>query len=320
MLPSPSRSTVRQLTTQQLLRRPPSTFSCRRSPRWYSSRPDPSRTDSNVDQAKPVNLPAATSSSPEASQAPSTTETERPKPPPYLPRPLGVEDPPSTRPPTEEEKLAKLVDEQARLQERKHLISEVSRGYYHDWNQLRHNGNKLWTAPPSLIQDQRALYFPNISGVALSNKETKHTTDIFADKVSILAVESTRMSEEHTRSFYGEPLRMLAEEDNLQLVRLNVQENPLKSWLVSLFINNLRKTVPPKQHQGYILTNQSLEYVREPLGMVNKLLGYVYLVDWNKKIRWAGCGFSNAEEVSALFCGTRTLLKRFEENKKQSSV
>ncbi|KAA1094310.1 Mitochondrial ATPase complex subunit atp10 [Puccinia graminis f. sp. tritici] len=131
MLSSPSRSTVRQLTTQQLLRRPPSTFSHRRSPRWYSSRPDPSRTDSNVDQAKPVNLPAATSSSPEASQAPSTTETERPKPPPYLPRPLGVEDPPSTRPPTEEEKLAKLVDEQARLQERKHLgpcIFQISVG------------------------------------------------------------------------------------------------------------------------------------------------------------------------------------------------
>jgi ATPase complex subunit ATP10 len=122
MLPSLTRSTVRKLTTQQFLRRPPSTFPCRQSPRWYSSRPDPSRTDSNVDQAKPVNLPAAAPSSSEAPQESPTTETARPKPPPYLPRPLGVGDPPSTRPPTEEEKLAKLVDEQARLQERKHLL------------------------------------------------------------------------------------------------------------------------------------------------------------------------------------------------------
>lgn len=238
------------------------------------------------------------------------------KPPPYLPRPLGVQDPPSTKPLTEQERLAKLVDEKARLQERKHLISEVSRGYYHDWNQLRHNGNKLWTAPPSLIQDQRALYFPNIAGIALSDKETKHTTELLSNQVSILAIESTRMSEEHTRSFYTEPLRMLGAESNLQLIRLNIQENPLKSWLVSLFINNLRRSVPQRQHARYLLSNQSLEYLREPLGLANKLLGYVYLIDWNKKIRWAGCGFSNSDEVSGLFSGTRTLLQRFDESKK----
>ncbi|KNZ51744.1 hypothetical protein VP01_382g1 [Puccinia sorghi] len=346
------------LSPRHFLRRSaPPAFSCPHSLRFHSSRSDHS-TSSSVDQTTKTTPISSSTSSLQAPQEPSAEDVERPKPPPYLPRPLGVNDPPTTRPPTEQEKLAKLVDEQARLQERKHLISEVSRGYYHDWNQLRHNGNKLWTAPPSLIQDQvsapihnflptnnkrkkRALFFPNISGVALSNKETKHTTDIFADKVSILAVESTRMSEvsepsfrtrtkltnrseintkimlkEHTRSFYGEPLRMLSEESHLQLVRLNVQENRLKSWLVSLFINNLRKTVPARQHATYILTNQSLEYVREPLGMVNKLLGYVYLVDSNMKVRWAGCGFSNADEVAALFSGTRTLLHRLKENNK----
>ncbi|POW02110.1 hypothetical protein PSHT_12241 [Puccinia striiformis] len=314
---TPTRSTILRLSTQQFLRcSPPCSFSFRQSPRWYSSRPDQSTSNIDVHQTSPAEPKAIVSPSPKTPQDSPSEDDDRPKPPPYLPRPLGVVDPPSTRPPTEEEKLAKLVDERARLQERKHLISEVSRGYYHDWNQLRHNGNKLWTAPPSLIQDQQALYFPNISGVALTNKEIKHTTDIFTGKVSLLAVESTRMSEEHTRSFYAEPFRVMSEENNLQLVRLNVQENPLKSWLVSLFISNLRKTVPPKHHPGYILTNQSLEYVREPLGMVNKLLGYVYLVDWNKKVRWAGCGFSNADEVSALFSGTRTLLKRLEENQK----
>ncbi|PLW31361.1 hypothetical protein PCASD_18700 [Puccinia coronata f. sp. avenae] len=43
----------------------------------------------------------------------------------------------------------------------------------------------------------------------------------------------------------------------------------------------------------YMLSNQSLEYVR-----------------------WAACGFSNADEVAALFSSTRTLLKHFQENKK----
>ncbi|PLW43723.1 hypothetical protein PCANC_19436 [Puccinia coronata f. sp. avenae] len=320
-LSAPARTSLLQLATQQLSRRPPSWFACRHP--LYSTLPDPpaNHTGPSVDQPKPAEKITPTPSSSEASpsqaaQEHSPEDAEPPKPPPFLPRPLGVQDPPSTRPPTEEEKLAKLVDERARLQERKHLISEVSRGYYHDWNQLRHNGNKLWTAPPSLIQDQRALYFPNISGVGLANKETKHTTDIFAIK-SPSWPSKVQGCRRNTRGLSTENLcGCLSEENNLQLVRLNVQENPLKSWLVSLFINNLRKTVPASQHSGYMLSNQSLEYVREPLGMVNKLLGYVYLVDWNMKVRWAACGFANADEVAALLSGTRTLLKRFQEHKK----
>ncbi|MBW0530770.1 hypothetical protein O181_070485 [Austropuccinia psidii MF-1] len=235
------------------------------------------------------------------------------KPPPYLPRPLGLEKPPSSKPPTKHEKLEKLIDTHARLEERKHLLSQVSKGYYHDWNSLRHNGNKLWTAPPSLIQEQRALYFPNISGISLLNQEKSHTTNLFSNKVSLIAIESTRMSEEHTRSYYIELTRMMANQPDFQLIRLNIQENPLKSWLVGLFINNLRKSVPEYQHSKYILSNQSLEYIREPLGMVNKLLGYVYLIDWNKKVRWAGCGFANADEIRGLFSSTNVLLKRFQD-------
>ncbi|KAI9628692.1 hypothetical protein H4Q26_017986 [Puccinia striiformis f. sp. tritici PST-130] len=325
---TPTRSTILRLSTQ-FLRCSHHAFLISTIARWYSSRPINQQATSTFIKPALLNRKPLSLHHPKTPQDSPSEDDDRPKPPPYLPRPLGVVDPPSTRPPTEEEKLAKLVDERARLQERKHLSinrfpsipqrnpSELKYNCTQPQNIfLRHNGNKLWTAPPSLIQDQRALYFPNISGVALTNKEIKHTTDIFTGKVSLLAVESTRMSEEHTRSFYAEPFRVMSEENNLQLVRLNVQENPLKSWLVSLFISNLRKTVPPKHHPGYILTNQSLEYVREPLGMVNKLLGYVYLVDWNKKVRWAGCGFSNADEVSALFSGTRTLLKRLEENQK----
>ncbi|CAH7668057.1 ATPase assembly factor ATP10 [Phakopsora pachyrhizi] len=291
-----------------LRRKPQSPWPCylkiRSSPRLYfSSKPEPLvSTDSS---------PVENELNSEKSDSSSNSSTKDLKLPPYIPRPLGVSKPPSTDPLTKEEKLAKLVNEDARLEERKHLISEVSRGYYHDWNALRHNGNKLWTAPPSLIQEQCALYFPNISGIALSNKRTVHTTDLFAEKVSLLAVETTQMSEEHTRSYYQELTRMMAGEKNLQLVRLNIQENPLKSWLVSLFLNNLRKSVPAHQHSKYLISNQNLEYIREPLGMVNQLLGYVYLVDWNRKVRWAGCGFATAAEMRGLFGGTRALLKRY---------
>lgn len=59
-----------------------------------------------------------------------------------------------------------------------------------------------------------------------------------------------------------------------------------------------------------------MEYLREPMGMVNKHIGYVYLVDNNCKIRWAGCGLALNDEALALQNCTRVLLQRLaRENK-----
>jgi len=52
------------------------------------------------------------------------------------------------------------------------------------------------------------------------------------------------------------------------------------------------------------------EYVREPLGMTNSRIGYVYLVDENLKIRWAACADAKKEEEEALIRCTGVLLNR----------
>ncbi len=51
-------------------------------------------------------------------------------------------------------------------------------------------------------------------------------------------------------------------------------------------------------------------YLREPLGIGNKHVGYIYLVDTNKKIRWAACADPKSEEVAALTTCTKVLLDR----------
>jgi ATPase complex subunit ATP10 len=53
-----------------------------------------------------------------------------------------------------------------------------------------------------------------------------------------------------------------------------------------------------------------MEYVRESLGMVNKHIGYVYLLDEELKVRWAGCGDAKPEETDALRTSAGVLLKR----------
>lgn len=46
------------------------------------------------------------------------------------------------------------------------------------------------------------------------------------------------------------------------------------------------------------------------MGMANKHVGYLFLVDQDLKIRWAGCGFADLEEEEALRKCSRVLLER----------
>lgn len=55
--------------------------------------------------------------------------------------------------------------------------------------------------------------------------------------------------------------------------------------MVTMFLSSLRKRIPRNQQDSYILAHQSLEYLREPMGMTNKHVGYVFLVDPEMRIR-----------------------------------
>jgi ATPase complex subunit ATP10 len=97
-----------------------------------------------------------------------------------------------------------------------------------------------------------------------------------------------------------------------QLVQINLQENLLKSFLVSLFSYSLRSNIPKRLHSTYLVSSQNMEYMKEAMGMVNTRVGYVYLVDDNLKIRWGACADAMEEETLALENCTGELLKRLE--------
>lgn len=45
--------------------------------------------------------------------------------------------------------------------------------------------------------------------------------------------------------------------------QINLQENPLKSFLLSLFLSNLRRSVPQDQQDNYLFVTQNFELIRE---------------------------------------------------------
>lgn len=93
-------------------------------------------------------------------------------------------------------------------------------------------------------------------------------------------------------------------------MQVNLQENTLKAYLLSLFLSSLRSQIPQQHQAAYMLSGQNIEMERQALGLHNKHVGYTYLVDPACRIRWAGCAFAEQAERNALISCTGVLLGR----------
>ncbi|KAI0754405.1 ATP10 protein-domain-containing protein [Daedaleopsis nitida] len=230
---------------------------------------------------------------------------------PLLQRPLGVRKQPKAKSKSWDDTKEKFIDQDKRLEERTHLAREATRGYFADLSATRRHGGKTWIAPKVMIREDRALYFPDIFGTPLAGNQQKvHTTDLLQGKVSVVALLTTRMSEIHTAQCIEPTLQAFESNSMFQLVQINLQDNLMKSFLVSFFASGIRKSVPETLWPTYMISSQNMEYLREPLGIANKHVGYIYLVDPNMKVRWAACADPKSEEVAALKTCTTVLLNR----------
>jgi len=239
-------------------------------------------------------------------------EDEVQQPLPLLQRPLGVAEPPTTARKTTREYLDDMLDQGKRMDHRRHLLKEASKGYFQDLNATRHHGGKTWIAPTVMIREDKSLYFPNIMGTALDNSDKKHTTDICTGRISVISMLSSKISEIHVAGFTTRTHTRFSRHPLYTPISINLQENLLKSFIVTLFLSSIRKYVPKELQPTYLVSSQNMEYVREDVGMVNKHVGYVYLVDEKCRIRWAGCADAKQEEARALETCTAVLLDRLD--------
>ncbi|KAJ3535692.1 hypothetical protein NM688_g6941 [Phlebia brevispora] len=216
---------------------------------------------------------------------------------PLLQRPLGVKYRPTTVAKTWREEM---MDDDTRKEHRDKLLKEATKGYFTDLNATRRFGGKTWIAPRVLIREDKARYFPDIEGTAANGNKKVHTTDLLLGKISIVCMLSSKISEFQTEEFYKPTVEEYSKNPHFQLIQINLQENLLKALLVQLFSRSIRNTIPPEQWSKYLISNQNMDYLREDIGMTNRHLGYVYLVDQACRIRWAGCADPMVEEIKAL--------------------
>ncbi|OXC69050.1 hypothetical protein AYX13_02339 [Cryptococcus neoformans] len=231
---------------------------------------------------------------------------------PPLQRPPGTPIKPTSSPKSWQQKKDEMLDDDRAKAKRKALLHEAKQGYFHDYNQARTaRGGKLWIAPNVLIREDKANYFPDISGKSLLGKNV-HTTDVFKGKATLVTIISTRLSEEHVQSFVQPVLEDLEGHPDFQYLTINHQPNALKSLLVSFFTSSLKRIVPEHQWPTYLISTGSWSPIDviQPLGLGNSLLGYVFLVDHNAKVRWAACGLATEDEVKSFRRAAAVLVGR----------
>ncbi|KAJ2713997.1 Mitochondrial ATPase complex subunit atp10 [Coemansia spiralis] len=214
-----------------------------------------------------------------------------------------------------EQKMRDVLSPEKNLETRAKIIHDIGHSYFQDIIDLRNNGDKLFEAPAQLIHANRAKYLPSLAGRTLDFKRSD-IIDLCRGKTTLLSVDFTKFAERHTRSFTTVFDREFGEADNMQVVYANIEENPAKAVVLALCYPFVKRATPKKDHPNYLIHLGGVEPFRKALGIANPLIGYVFLVDPDMRVRWYANGLATETETETMVRLARSLAAKASKAKK----
>ncbi len=201
---------------------------------------------------------------------------------------------------------------------------------------MDYNKGKTFQSNERMFKKEKALYFPNLVGSTLSKtpgekpEAEQDSCSVMRGKISIVGMQSGRWAEEQVESFLdpkkNPDLREILTRSGglVQQVDVNMQSDWIRMMLVRFFKGRLRRIIPEDRWGKYFMVKLPrdvrrglTEEVRDAMGLLNSQVGYVYLVDTECRIRWAGSGYAWDGEVEGLNRAVQRLMQ--EETSPQSA-
>ncbi|KAJ2501479.1 Mitochondrial ATPase complex subunit atp10 [Coemansia sp. RSA 1972] len=206
-----------------------------------------------------------------------------------------------------QQKWRDILSPEKNLESRARIIHDIGHSYFQDIVDLRDNGDKLFEAPKQLIRSSKAHYLPSVSGKTLAG-QTTDVIDLCRGKTTLLTVNFNKFSELHTNSFIDPFEAAFADSEDAQVVRLNIEENWAKAMVLQMCLPYLRRHTPKDQHANYLIHYGDVEGLRKSMGIANSLIGYVFLIDKELRVRWYGNGLAVMSEAQSMVMLTQRLI------------
>ncbi|KAL8719900.1 MAG: hypothetical protein Q9225_003159 [Loekoesia sp. 1 TL-2023] len=275
------------------------------------------------------------------STASKILSSEEPKPEDHalkpLSRPIGVPYPPNPGensgidPRSWRERRDDLFNYDKHLVRREQLTKQAAKPYFRDWSRTKYHQGKTFIAPSRIFRAEKSLYFPNMMGSTLASPKTSSsTTSVLRNHLSLVSVYSGRWAELQTQSFVDEKLHpelthliSTSEQQGgpIQKVEINIEEDWMKALIVRTFMGGIKKQRREEDWGRYFLVRKGVtEEMREAIGIGNAKVGYVYLVDWLCRIRWAGSANAQEGEKEGLRTGVKRLVEIWRSEREEGRV
>ena len=204
-----------------------------------------------------------------------------------------------------------LFSAEAKERRQKKLDYEITHSTFYETKSFRNTNGKIFTSPVSYFRNDKSKYFPDFISANI-NGDQKSLGEILEGKVNLVRLYSTVSGEQCVKSWFKSEEKDLAGTNydefetsypTAQIIDINIPQNWLKGFILGLSKSNIKKTMPPSRHENYfILPDHIFKYdVREKLLCDNMCSGYIYLLDHNGRIRWAGSGYADEEEKKLMW-------------------